>query len=170
MLDFSYVLKYCFFSLFRQRFGQKKKLPFHFSSSVNTANQASSSGIKFDGKNEKAGALSSSDLLSAIKQRTKVFGTDNNSEEESDQDYPTLRPTNLQPSTEYDELLVEIRNFVAFGAAIDGQASTKELIDAFQHKLPKNQTAIFKSMLSKICDFSRSSNGEGIWHLKGEFR
>lgn len=157
-------------SPFRQRFGQKKKLPFNSSSSVSSVDQASSSGIKFDGKSEKAGALSSSDLLSAIQKRKKVFGTDENSEEESDEDYPTLRPTIPQPSTEYDELLVEIRNFVAFGAAVDGEASTKELIDTFQHKLPKNQSAIFKSMLSKICDFSRSSDGEGIWYLKSEFR
>lgn len=98
-----------------------------------------------------------------------MFGTEKKSDE-SDSDSQTPGPSNPQTGTEYDELLVDVRNYVAFGASVDGQATTNELIEAFQHKLPTHQTAIFKAMLSKVCVFSRSSTGEGLWYLKEEFR
>ncbi|XP_042905022.1 DNA excision repair protein ERCC-6 isoform X2 [Parasteatoda tepidariorum] len=152
----------------RPRFGQKKKLPIASSQGETSTKSFSEKKHLFDGKNKKADTTpSSSDLLSAIKKRKVVFGTDAPSDDENES-MSSLR--RLPAGTEHDDLLVDIRNFVAFGASVDGQASTQEIVDTFKTRLPIHQTAVFKALLSKICDFIRSSGGEGIWHLKSEFR
>ncbi|KFM67945.1 DNA excision repair protein ERCC-6, partial [Stegodyphus mimosarum] len=159
----------------KPRFGQKKKvLPFTEIGQSDNSDTTLKSPMKVSGKKstfDGAGVISgsapsSSDLLSAISERKMVFGTDI----ASDDDESSVGPTTSKPATQHDELLVDIRNFIAFRAAVDGQATTKEIVEAFRDKLPIQQNAVFKSLLSKICDFSRSSDGDGIWHLKEEFR
>ncbi|XP_072881772.1 DNA excision repair protein ERCC-6 [Hemitrygon akajei] len=72
--------------------------------------------------------------------------------------------------TEHDDLLVEMRNFIAFQTGSDGQATTAELLQEFQSKLPSTQTVVFRELLRNLCTFHRSSSGDGIWKLKPDFR
>ncbi|XP_048195180.1 DNA excision repair protein ERCC-6 [Perognathus longimembris pacificus] len=72
-------------------------------------------------------------------------------------------------ATEHDDLLVEIRNFIAFQAHVDGQASTREILQEFESKLSTSQSCVFRELLRNLCTFHRTSGGEGIWKLKPEF-
>lgn len=76
---------------------------------------------------------------------------------------------NVTPLEEHSDLLVDIRNFVAFGAVNDNNASTKEIIDKFRDRLPAGKSPLFKALLNQICDFSRDTHGRGVWNLKPEF-
>jgi len=67
------------------------------------------------------------------------------------------------------EFISEIRNFVAFGAKVDGQATTKEILEQFRSKIPRTETVNFKAMLKQICNFDKVT-GTGIWSLRSEFR
>lgn len=78
-------------------------------------------------------------------------------------------PTPALGSTEYDELLVDVRNFIAFQARVDGEASTQEILQEFESKLPVAQSCVFRELLRNLCTFHRSPNGEGVWRLKPEF-
>ncbi|KAK8405352.1 hypothetical protein O3P69_001714 [Scylla paramamosain] len=123
-----------------------------------------------------SGILSSSQLLSRMRQRNKGIALDSENEEEDDYDpdYPSTAPVDeesLEPEIQENiDLLADIRNFVAFQAEIDGQATTQEIISRFQERLPASQTPFFKALLTQICDFHRDNSGRGIWSLKGEFR
>ena len=71
------------------------------------------------------------------------------------------------------ELLTEIRNFVAFQAssAGEGEATTEEILNKFQKRLPPKQSPLFKALLTEICSFRRHhATNKGIWRLKDEFR
>lgn len=75
---------------------------------------------------------------------------------------------------EESDLLDELRTFLAFGASVNGQASTQELLGKFQQA---SSTAIktelgplFKFLLKSIATFHRDSAGRGIWRLNAEFR
>lgn len=70
---------------------------------------------------------------------------------------------------EFDELLSDLQTFVAFGASVDGQASTSEVLAAFKDKV-HGRAPVFKALLSKICEFHRQGDGEGVWKLRPEFR
>lgn len=72
--------------------------------------------------------------------------------------------------TEHDDLLVEMRNFIAFQAGSDGQATTTELLQEFQSKLSSAQTVVFRELLRNLCTFHRSTSGDGVWKLKPDFR
>lgn len=123
-----------------------------------------------------SGMLSSSELLSRMRQRNKGLALESEDEDETDYnpDYPstaTLDEVSLDPEVQENiDLLADIRNFVAFQAEIDGQASTQEILSRFQERLPPSQTPFFKALLTQICNFHRDNSGQGIWSLKGEFR
>lgn len=72
-------------------------------------------------------------------------------------------------STEHDDLLVEMRNFIAFQAQVDGQASTQEILQEFESKLSVAQSCVFRELLRNLCNFHRTPGGEGIWKLKPEY-
>uniref|UniRef100_A0A671YHE4 DNA excision repair protein ERCC-6 n=1 Tax=Sparus aurata TaxID=8175 RepID=A0A671YHE4_SPAAU len=80
------------------------------------------------------------------------------------------RSSSPAPPTEHDELLVDLRNFVAFQAHVDGQASTHEVLEYFKPRLTKEQAPVFRELLRSICDFHRTTGQEGIWKLKEHFR
>jgi hypothetical protein len=67
------------------------------------------------------------------------------------------------------ELITDIKDYIKLGAAVNGQATTKEIVDQFRSNLPPEKTINFKSMLKQICTFDNKS-GIGIWSLKTEFR
>lgn len=125
----------------------------------------SSSSCKFDGIRKKTQTTSSNDILSVIKNRNKKFGISTSADDES-----SSVPSDPPLSTEFDELLVQLRNFVAFGSSVNGQASTQEIINVFQDKISPSQSAIFKSLLKQICCLSRKPDGCGVWYLKDEFQ
>jgi hypothetical protein len=72
------------------------------------------------------------------------------------------------------DLLDELRAFVAFGASVNGQASTEELLGKFQQAsssaIKTELGPLFKFLLKSIATFHRDSAGRGIWKLNAEFR
>lgn len=109
----------------------------------------------------KDNSLTSQDLLSRMRARKRI-STASVSTEDDDFLRPDV-PENLDPKDE--ELLKDIRNFVAFMANNNGEASTQEIVLNFGARLPKSDAPKFKAMLNQICDLRG-----GVWRLKLEFR
>lgn len=124
----------------------------------------------FSGKAEDAesssGALTSSSLLAKMRARNHLILPER-LESESGRLPEAAAP--LPCSTEHDDLLVEMRNFIAFQAQADGQASTREILQEFESKLSASQSCVFRELLRSLCTFHRTSAGEGIWKLKPEY-
>ncbi|KAJ8014047.1 hypothetical protein DPEC_G00036190 [Dallia pectoralis] len=116
--------------------------------------------------------LSSSALLARMKARNhlSVPQRDGDVEGEEEERVATAPSGPPAPPTEHDELLVELRNFVAFQGAVDGQATTKEVLEYFTPRLGQSQTPIFRELLRNICHFHRVEGQEGTWRLKHDYR
>ncbi|KAG6923336.1 ERCC excision repair 6, chromatin remodeling factor [Chelydra serpentina] len=129
------------------------------------------SSVHFDGKIEagesSSSALDSSSLLAKMRARNHLI-LPQRMENEGDENLQASAP--LPTSTEHDELLVDVRNFIAFQAHVDGEASTQEILQEFESKLSAAQSCVFRELLRNLCTFHRSPNGEGVWKLKPEFR
>lgn len=110
--------------------------------------------------NNNQSALSSQSMLDQIKKRNRL---DPNCANESDNSETFL-------SDEQNELLSDIRNYLAFQSAVNGEATTQEILDKFRDKIPPHQSAVFKALLWHICDFHRKNDKTGVWRLKQEFR
>lgn len=111
-----------------------------------------------------ASLMSSGELLSRMKARNSLATSSAGVSED------TPDPcTNVVVESENVELITDVRNYVAFMAHVDGQASTQELVDYFKSKIPTGESAKFKAMLKQICDFHKR-DGVGMWCLKPEFR
>lgn len=127
-----------------------------------------------EGADEKAlpSSLSSSSLLARMRARNHVSlpqsQNDNEDDDDNEQRAQSSSP-HISP-TEHDELLVDLRNFVAFQAQVDGQASTPEILEYFTPRLTSTQTPVFRELLRNICDFHRLPGKEGIWKLKADYR
>jgi len=76
-------------------------------------------------------------------------------------------PANTDP--QIAELLRDIRDFVACGSSVDGQATTKEILDHFRTRVPSELTAKFKALLKQVCTLQKVE-GVGIWKLKDDFQ
>ena len=92
-----------------------------------------------------------------------------NDESDGEQNTAWRKSISVETNPEFLELITDIRNHVAFGCCIDGQAATDELICHFKERLPPQDSALFKAMLKQICDFTKKE-GIGIWRLKQVFR
>ncbi|XP_026337332.2 DNA excision repair protein ERCC-6 isoform X1 [Ursus arctos] len=165
----------------KSRFGQKRNSNFsvqHPSSasskekcqdSVTRKDGKDNASEHFSGKVEDAesspGALSSSSLLAKMRARNHLILPERLESEIAHQEASAP----LSSTTEHDDLLVEMRNFVAFQARVDGQASTGEILQEFESKLSASQSCVFRELLRNLCTFHRTSSGEGIWKLKPEF-
>ncbi|XP_043991982.1 DNA excision repair protein ERCC-6 isoform X1 [Gambusia affinis] len=121
--------------------------------------------------------LSSASLLAKMKARNHIAkpssqGAAAAEEEEEGEVGPGAPGTSSPPSvpTEHDELLVDLRNFVAFQASVDGEATTQEVLEYFKPRLTQKQAPVFRELLRSICDFHRTCGQEGIWRLKENFR
>lgn len=90
--------------------------------------------------------------------------------EDEDGSGAPVRGSPPPPPTEHDELLVDVRNFIAFQATVDGQATTQEVLGYFKPRLTKQQAPVFRELLRSVCDFHRTSGQDGIWKLKEHFR
>ncbi|XP_072292324.1 DNA excision repair protein ERCC-6 isoform X2 [Eucyclogobius newberryi] len=171
----------------RKRFGQKKNslLVGHTVQSVSTPSKCKDaaivkkskkpgSGMHFSGEgpeNDGASAtLASSSLLAKMRARNHISvppGQRDEEEEEEADAQQTSGPT--AQHTEHDELLVDLRNFIAFQAHVDGQASTHEVLEYFKPRLTQAQAPVFRELLRSICDFHRMAGQEGLWKLKPNF-
>ncbi|KAM9726838.1 DNA excision repair protein ERCC-6 isoform 1-T2 [Menidia menidia] len=117
--------------------------------------------------------LSSSSLLAKIRARNHLNKPSSQRQEEEEGEAEEGAPGTSSPpapATEHDELLVDLRNFVAFQASVDGQATTQEVLEYFKPRLTQKQAPVFRELLRSICDFHRTSGQEGIWKLKEHFR
>ncbi|XP_029305529.1 DNA excision repair protein ERCC-6 isoform X2 [Cottoperca gobio] len=118
--------------------------------------------------------LSSSSLLAKMKARNHLSLPSSQREEaEEEEDGGSAAPgtsSSPAPPTEHDELLVDVRNFIAFQANVDGQATTQEVLEYFKPRLTEKQAPVFRELLRSVCDFHRSSGQEGLWRLKELFR
>uniref|UniRef100_A0A3B4XTB9 DNA excision repair protein ERCC-6 n=1 Tax=Seriola lalandi dorsalis TaxID=1841481 RepID=A0A3B4XTB9_SERLL len=157
----------------RKRFGQKKNSLLVAPSS---ASKKPGSGAHFSGEvaesDSNSAPLSSSSLLAQMKARNHLSVPSSQREEAEEEDSsgaPASSSTPVPP-TEHDELLVDLRNFVAFQANVDGQATTQEVLEYFKPRLTQKQAPVFRELLRSICDFHRSSGQEGMWRLKEHFR
>lgn len=113
-----------------------------------------------------SGALASSSLLAKMRARNHLILPERL---ESENMHPPEACALLPSSAEHDDLLVEMRNFIAFQARVDGQASTQEILQEFEAKLSVSQSCVFRELLRNLCTFHRTSGGEGIWKLKPEY-
>lgn len=113
-----------------------------------------------------SGALASSSLLAKMRARNHLILPERL---ESENVSPHEAGAPPPPCTEHDDLLVEMRNFIAFRARGDGQASTQEVLQEFESKLSVSQSCVFRELLRNLCTFHRTSGGEGIWKLKPEY-
>lgn len=130
----------------------KDRAPEHFSGKAEDAESSS-------------GAPTSSSLLARMRARNHLILPERL---ESDNGHLPLATAAAPSTTEHDNLLVEMRNFIAFRAQVDGQASTQEILQEFESKLSVSQSCVFRELLRNLCTFHRTS-GEGIWKLKPEY-
>ncbi|XP_011353710.1 DNA excision repair protein ERCC-6 isoform X5 [Pteropus vampyrus] len=166
----------------KSRFGQKRNSSFSVqpSSSASPKEKCQDGIMKKDGKNHVSEqfsgkvedaeslsrALTSSSLLAKMRARNHLILP-----ERLESENVQLQEASAPPpsTTEHDDLLVEMRNFIAFQAHVDGQASTREILQEFESKLSASQSCIFRELLRNLCTFHRTSGGEGIWKLKPEY-
>ncbi|BFZ02829.1 hypothetical protein BsWGS_05868 [Bradybaena similaris] len=167
--------------LVKPRFGQKKNsFLVEKSSKPEAANSSQSNSTSkaaqkemgeklFDGSisgnvslSTKNSSMTSSDLLNRIRARKRLSALATDPEEDDEFLRPD-RPQTIEPKDE--ELLQDIRNYVAFMATNNGEATTQELVLNFGKRLPKSDAPKFKAMLNQICEFHN-----GVWRLKSEFR
>lgn len=162
----------------KNRFGQKRNssLPVQHPSSLTekTQNNMKKEGKAhtpehFSGKEDGAsvsGAPSSSSLLARMRARNHMILPERL---ESDSEHLAEAAAVPPCGTEHDDLLVDMRNFIAFQAQVDGQASTREILQEFESKLSVAQSCVFRELLRNLCNFHRTPGGEGIWKLKPEY-
>lgn len=162
----------------KNRFGQKRNsnLPVQRPSSLaeKTQNNMKKEGKAhtpehFSGKEDGAslsGAPSSSSLLARMRARNHMILPERL---ESDSEHFAEAAAVPPCGTEHDDLLVDMRNFIAFQAQVDGQASTQEILQEFESKLSVAQSCVFRELLRNLCNFHRTPGGEGIWKLKPEY-
>ncbi|XP_067377493.1 DNA excision repair protein ERCC-6 isoform X1 [Channa argus] len=176
----------------RKRFGQKKNslLVSPPVQSISTPSKCKDAAVVKKSVSKKPGAeahfsgegaesdlnstpLSSSSLLAKMKARNHLSlpsSQREEAEEEEDSFGAAGTSSSRAPPTDHDELLVDLRNFVAFQANVDGQATTQEVLEYFKPRLTQEQAPVFRELLRSICDFHRTSGQEGIWRLKEQFR
>ncbi|XP_026542996.1 DNA excision repair protein ERCC-6 [Notechis scutatus] len=173
----------------KSRFGQKRNPNFLISSSsyqasgkkcklkqeqliVNEGEKergepASGRGSHFDGE-ASSSALDSSLLLARMRERNHLTGSQQQREDPAEGSFEHRIP-GPPAVTEHDELLSDIRHFMAFQAQLPGQASTREILQEFGSKLTTEQCCTFRELLRNLCTFHRQSGGKGLWALKPEF-
>ena len=177
----TYNMPYLFIDVFRSlpRFGQKRQArkepaPASASQSTNEETESFFSHPQLTPSTSvSAQTLTSADLIAMIRARNphpvraaaipaaRPPGED---DEDEDNEGPPA-PVN----DENIELLRDIREFIAFRAMIDGQATTEELIAEFGSKLPPQKSPLFKKMLEQLCTH-RQVEEKRLWRLKPEFR
>ena len=157
----------------RLKFGKKSKVLSLSVGSDHVAKASNASDIQCStGSHQSA---SSSDLLAQMHARNaSLADVLNPREDESDEDdgFTGNRSAPLPrgPPSKTDQLLDELRTFVLFETAVQGVATTDEILTRFKTKLKPDESLLFREMLRQICDFERDSTGCGKWRLKAEYK
>lgn len=84
-------------------------------------------------------------------------------------DAATTQDAAMDTDPQIADLLQDIRDFVACGASVDGQATTKEILDQFRTRIPSDLTAKFKALLKEVCTLQKIDD-VGVWKLKSDFQ
>ncbi|KAJ3186290.1 hypothetical protein HDU85_007730 [Gaertneriomyces sp. JEL0708] len=130
------------------------------SSSPGPFGSGNASGFRNGGESA-SGPVSSTSILATLRERSAI---------ERNSDGLTGVPVthdDLDPNSQ-EGLIVRIRDYVA---SRGGQASTPDILGAFQRQVKKDDVMLFRKMLKGICDFRKQANEErGVWVLKEEFR
>ncbi|KAM6156362.1 DNA excision repair protein ERCC-6 [Erethizon dorsatum] len=165
----------------KSRFGQKRSSNFSVQCPSSSSTEKCQDGVvkregkertseHFSGKAEdtdsSSGALPSSSLLARMRARNHLILPERLESENGHTPEASAPPP---CTTEHDDLLVEMRNFIAFQARVDGQASTREILQEFESKLSTSQSCVFRELLRNLCTFHRTPSGEGVWRLKPEY-
>nr|XP_054762956.1 DNA excision repair protein ERCC-6-like [Lytechinus pictus] len=108
---------------------------------------------------------SSKSLLNRMRARNHLQKDDDNRSSSDDED----RQRTASVGTEHDGVMTEMVEFIGNHSQVPGQATTDELLKAFESKIEKSNSAMFRSMLRQICTFHRTQKKEGFWRLKAEF-
>ncbi|XP_005412626.1 PREDICTED: DNA excision repair protein ERCC-6 [Chinchilla lanigera] len=166
----------------KSRFGQKRNsnLSVQCTSSSSSTEKCQDGVVKREGKerasehfsgkaedtDSSSGAPTSSSLLARMRARNHLILPERLESENGHIPEVSAPPPH---TTEHDDLLVEMRNFIAFQARVDGQASTREILQEFESKLSAAQSCVFRELLRNLCTFHRTPSGEGVWRLKPEY-
>ena len=129
------------------------------------------SGVAGGGSSD-PNVMSSNELLSRMTIRNQMMNnqTRDHTAGDSDEEGATAAVYTINaPDPDTMEMITDIRNAIAFGCRVDGQASTQELLDQFGPRLDPGDSAKFKAMLCSICDLEKRDN-IGTWRLKQAFR
>ncbi|CAI5774035.1 excision repair ERCC-6 [Podarcis lilfordi] len=125
----------------------------------------------FDGRVEagesSSNAMDSSSLLAKMRERNHLT-VPQTADSQTEENLPQVAAA-PSVATEHQELLMDVRNFLAFQARVPGQASTQEILQEFESKLTVEQSSVFRELLRNLCTFYRRPSGEGLWNLKPEF-
>lgn len=133
----------------------KKSRSSCFAASAGIPNWTGLSGFMKKSSSASSKTASSSSLLQAMKQRSRLDRKTNSTPD--------------TPSVEHDDLLRDLKSFLSFQSKVTGQATTQEILDRFGERLPPSHSPVFKALLWKLADFSRDAEGVGIWKLKYDF-
>lgn len=139
----------------------------------NTANGTANGATNGATTGVATGSSSASSLLDAIRQRNRIIdftkraNASNRNGNAQPEASSSLEP--IDAERQYEELVEDLRMFIAFKSRVNGEATTAEVLNHFKDKIPNEQTAVFKALLWKLCTFNRR-DGEGYWILKREFR
>ena len=121
--------------------------------------------------NNKNVVMSSADLLQRMRERNFARSNDQTAGDTNATSAVSQAPAAVTSASDAAdiEMMTEVRNFIAFGASVDGRAETRELLAEFSGRLPAHDSAKFKAMLKQLCTLHKDA-GVGVWHLKPEFR
>ncbi|XP_042316777.1 DNA excision repair protein ERCC-6 isoform X2 [Sceloporus undulatus] len=111
--------------------------------------------------------LDSSSLLAKMRERNHLLVPHRTDAQTDGRDQQIVSA--LSVATEHEELLMDVKTFIAFRAHVPGQASTREILQEYESKLSIEQSCVFRELLRNICTFHRHSSGEGLWKIKPEF-
>ena len=109
---------------------------------------------------------SSAELLARMRSQNSLISPTSLSH---NSDTVNVEDISANTDPEVTELLRDIRDFVACGGSVDGQATTKEILDHFRTRIPSESTAKFKALLKQVCTLQKV-DGVGIWKLKRDFQ
>jgi len=113
-------------------------------------------------------------LLSSIKRRNQanpialakgVFQPPNHfDDEEADKDFE-----GKAKETGAESMADKIRDYLLYKSSRTGEAPTDEMLEFFKNNFKPDQTAVFKAILYKLCEFERRGD-KGFWLIRSEFR
>ena len=120
---------------------------------------------QFNLKSSSSAILPSAELLAHMRSQNTLISSSGSSQDDASVNVEAV-PGNTDPRIA--ELLRDIRDFVACGSNVDGQATTKEIIGHFSTRVSSELTAKFKALLKQVCTLQKI-DGVGVWKLKQDF-